>query len=42
LRRVMDILEKCGISDKLKDAGAHDGDTVYLLNREGYAFEYRE
>jgi len=42
LRRVMDILEKCGVSDKLKDAGAHDGDTVYLLNREGYAFEYKE
>ena len=42
LKRVVDILERCGVSRKLRDAGARDGDTVYLLHEGGHVFEYME
>jgi len=37
--RFLEILEKNGLSEKLREMGAKDGDTVWIGN---YSFEYRE
>ncbi|KUK02294.1 MAG: GTPase obg [Thermotoga sp. 50_1627] len=39
LVRFLEVLEKNGLSEKLKQAGAKDGDTVWIGD---YDFEYRE
>ncbi|MEJ5228951.1 MAG: GTPase ObgE [Pseudothermotoga sp.] len=39
LARFLEILEKNGLSEKLREMGAKDGDTVWIGN---YSFEYRE
>lgn len=39
LVRFLEVLEKNGLSEKLKQAGAKDGDTVWI---GGYDFEYHE
>ncbi len=39
LARFLELLEKNHLSEKLKEMGAKDGDTIYI---SGYSFEYHE
>ncbi|WP_028843429.1 GTPase ObgE [Pseudothermotoga elfii] len=39
MARFLEVLERNGLSERLKEMGAKDGDTVWI---DGYSFEYKE